>query len=163
MSEPATKLSIPKDIEAHLTGVVIGVIEGESDDGRPLVSWAGGRFAQSVETVWLESPPKWSACRGVRVVLGFEGGDMAKPLLLALLDAPRRPDAVAEVPRGERVNIQPIKPKVLRIESEQELVLECGQAKIALRADGRIVILGGYILSRSKGANKIKGGTVQLN
>ena len=32
-----------------------------------------------------------------------------------------------------------------------------------LRADGRVMILGGYVLSRSTGVNKIKGGSVQIN
>ena len=54
-------------------------------------------------------------------------------------------------------------PETARIESRKELVIECGRAKILLRADGRIEIRGGHLVSRSSGPNKIKGGSVHIN
>lgn len=147
-----------------VSGVVIGTIEGVAKDGHPLVTWPnGGGSVVAARTVWMASPPNWLDCEGLRVVLGFANGEESRPILLGLLDAPPTKTRVSEVTKEESESLHTLRPKVLRIESEQELVLECGEAKIALRADGRVVILGGYLLSRSKGVNKIKGGSVQIN
>jgi hypothetical protein len=54
-------------------------------------------------------------------------------------------------------------PKTHKLTAQEELVLECGKARISLRADGRVVIEGGYLLSRSTGVNKIMGGSVHIN
>lgn len=154
MSKVATQLRFPSDTAETISGIVVAVVEGESEDGLPLVRWGNGpRKAGLARAVSMAYSPKWSSCQGLRAVLGFEDGDERKPIVLGLLDSPPidselTPDA---------------KHKVLRIESEQELILECGKAKIALRADGRVVVMGGYVLSRSSGVNKIKGGSVQIN
>lgn len=54
---------------------------------------------------------------------------------------------------GERVEIT----------GKDEIVLKCGDASLTLRRNGRVVIKGTHIESRSKGPNKIKGGSVQIN
>ena len=163
MSNVVTQLRIPSQTVDRVSGVVIGMVEGVSDDGRPLVCWGrGGRSVRPASAVWMQTPPDWSNCKGLRVVLGFEEGDESKPILLGLLDSPPV-NRETEQTTAEAEATTEAKPKVLRIESEEELVLECGKAKIALRADGRVVILGGYVLSRSTGTNKIKGGSVQIN
>lgn len=163
MSEVVTQLHIPSRTTDGVSGVVIGMVEGATDDGRPLVCWGRGRrSARPVRAVWMQTPPEWSSCKGLRAVLGFEEGDESKPVLLGLLDSPPIDREAVQTAADAEATTE-AKPKVLRIESEQELVLECGKAKISLRADGRVVILGGYVISRSKGVNKIKGGSVQIN
>lgn len=164
MGEVVTQLRIPSEAGKEFPGVVVAVIAGESDKGGPLVRWGSPRQeARPARVVWMENAPNWSACKGLRVVVGFEHGDQSKPIVLGLLDSP--PDVVVAPaePLSETAPSKYAMPKTLRIESEQELILECGKAKIALRADGRVAILGGYVLSRSKGVNKIKGGSVQIN
>jgi hypothetical protein len=42
-------------------------------------------------------------------------------------------------------------------------VLRCGKASITLTSAGKVLIRGTYVLSRSSGVNKIKGGSIQLN
>jgi len=49
------------------------------------------------------------------------------------------------------------------IEARQEILLRCGKGYILIREDGRIVIKGTDLLSRSSGINKIKGGAVRIN
>lgn len=164
MNEVVTQLRIPSETVDRISGVIVAVVEGESDDGRPLVRWESGqRKACAARAVWMKLPPKWSACEGLRVIVGFEDGHETKPILLGLLDSPPSTEKEPAEPLTEADPARDTKPKVLRIESEQELILECGKAKIALRADGRVVILGGYVLSRSTGVNKIKGGSVAIN
>jgi uncharacterized protein (DUF2345 family) len=51
----------------------------------------------------------------------------------------------------------------LQFEAKDEIVLKCGKASITLTKAGKIIIRGTYLLSRSSGVNRIKGGSVQIN
>ena len=53
--------------------------------------------------------------------------------------------------------------RTITFDARQEIVLRCGDAKIMLRKDGKIVIRGTHLISRSRGVNKIKGGSVHIN
>ncbi len=53
--------------------------------------------------------------------------------------------------------------KRVRIVAQEEIVLECGNASITLRRNGRIVIKGTYVETSSEGTNRIKGGQVRIN
>lgn len=63
-------------------------------------------------------------------------------------DAPR--DAIVD---GKRIVLN----------AADEIVLQCGKARIILTRAGKILIQGEYLLSSSRGANKIKGASIQLN
>jgi len=54
-------------------------------------------------------------------------------------------------------------PREIVIEAGEELTLKCGEASIRITRDGRIVIRGEHILSRAKGTQRIKGGSVAIN
>ena len=51
----------------------------------------------------------------------------------------------------------------VRIVAKDEIVLECGQASVTLRRNGRIIIRGTYVETHSEGTNRIKGGQVRIN
>jgi hypothetical protein len=51
----------------------------------------------------------------------------------------------------------------VRVVAKDEIVLQCGDASITLRRNGRIVIKGTYIETCSEGTNRIKGGQVRIN
>lgn len=51
----------------------------------------------------------------------------------------------------------------VRIIAKDEIVLECGQASVTLRRNGRIIIRGTYVETHSEGTNRIKGGQVRIN
>lgn len=89
-------------------------------------------------------------------VLVFENGDLLLPILVGLVRSPvTTPDATvleADVD-GKRV----------RVVGKDEIVLQCGQASITLRRNGRIVVRGTYVETHSEGTNRIKGGQVQIN
>lgn len=53
--------------------------------------------------------------------------------------------------------------KRVRVVAQDEIVLECGQASITLRRNGRIIIRGTYVETHSEGTNRIKGGQVRIN
>ena len=49
------------------------------------------------------------------------------------------------------------------VTAQKEIVLRCGKASITLTRAGKVLIRGAYLLSRSSGVNRIKGGSVQIN
>jgi len=61
------------------------------------------------------------------------------------------------------VSVKKDKEKTLVFEAEKEIVLKCGKSSITLTKAGKVLIRGAYLLSRSSGANRIKGGSVHLN
>ncbi len=133
---------------SQLPGVLVGEVVGVDDRGLPLVS-IGEHGARAADVVWMPDAPNWPKCVGLRVVVGHVGGDEQRPVVLGLLDAPPKTRAKT--------------PETLHVESKRELVIECGKSKIAMRADGRIEIRGGHLISRSSGPNKVKGGSVHIN
>ena len=96
---------------------------------------------------------------GRAVLLAFEGGDATKPIVIGVLRGNERwplqesPEQVQVDADGER----------LVVNAKQELVLRCGKASITLTSAGKVMIEGAYVLSRSTGVNRLKGGSVQLN
>jgi hypothetical protein len=96
----------------------------------------------------------------------FEGGDPQKPIVMGLIHHPE--ESQADVPMT--INNKPQNPLAVQVDGERlvltakhELVLRCGQASITLTSAGKILIRGAYLLSRSSGVNRIKGGSVQIN
>ena len=93
-----------------------------------------------------------------RVVLSFDGGDVQSPIVMGVLcnlevaDAKPTDDFCVTVD-GERVSI----------EASREIQLKCGDASITLTKAGKILIRGAYVLSRSSGVNRVKGGVVHIN
>lgn len=133
----------------QLPGVAIGEVTGVDGDGSPLVRWQDAEPV-TARVAWTPATPAWNDCIGARVVLAFIDGDPRQPVVLGLADRPKEPPA-------------PDTPAVLRVESGEALVIQCGAASISLREDGRIEIRGTHLISRSSGPNKIKGGSVLIN
>ena len=102
---------------------------------------------------------------GSELVLTFEGGDPGKPIVIGRL---LRPDAsaeqVVEVHRPDP-DARPAarSEEQLVFSAEREIVLRCGEASVTLTRAGKILLRGTYLLSRSTGINRIKGGAVQIN
>ncbi|MDB6087523.1 MAG: hypothetical protein JWN85_307 [Gammaproteobacteria bacterium] len=114
-------------------------------------------------------------------VLVFENGDPALPIITGFIQPPPTADPAASGSRPE-VRDAAIEPaalaaelnapqvieadvdgKRIRIVAQDEIVLECGNASITLRRNGRVVIRGTYVETYSEGTNRIKGGQVRIN
>ena len=96
---------------------------------------------------------------GRDIALLFESGDPARPLVVGLV---RRAVSVAEETPSEPAVARVDGQKVI-LSAETEIELRCGEASITLTRAGKIVLRGKFILSRSTGVNRIKGGAVQIN
>lgn len=142
-------------------GLLTAIVDGVDACGRPRISWHNGPAQPvSAELVWMAQAVDWNSCPGINVIIGFLEANPDRPIILGLLTAP--PSSVAASDTNATGN-QAAPPKVLKIESTEEIVLECGKSKIMLRADGRITLLGGSLVSEASGTNKIRGGSVQIN
>ena len=146
---------------AKAPGPGVGKVTGIDSQGRPLVAFPGSAAARSAKSGSSKSPAKGAPDAGsiparstVRVtasdtgreaLIAFENGDRDKPIIIGLLQAPEELPARIELQAGK------------------EMVLKCGPASITLTKDGRIVIRGADVLTRSSGSNRIKGGSVHIN
>ncbi len=91
---------------------------------------------------------------GAGIVVAFEKGDTRHPIIVGLLQERQASGAGQNLKiDGERL--------VLR--AEREIELRCGEASIVLTRAGKVLIRGNYVLTRSRGANKIKGAYVDIN
>ena len=139
-------------------GVQIGELVAIADEGcRPLVIYPGqpGTAALAART----TVDLHGAHIGKQVVLMFEGGNPARPIIQGVLREANgwplesTPGQVEVHADGERMIVS----------AREQLVLRCGKASITLTKAGKVLIEGAYVLSRSSGVNRVKGGSVQLN
>ena len=142
----------------ELPSVVIGELIAITDEGNtPLVRYSGQPGSAALRArclIDLHAPHI-----GQPVVLMFEGNDAMRPIVMGvvrpsvgwpLADPPAQVEVDAD---GER----------LLVTAKEQLVLRCGKASITLTKAGKVLIQGSYVLSRSTGVNRVKGGSVQLN
>ena len=156
-STPLEKKRIPTDRKVSLDGVARGVI---SDFDQ-----TAGRIHIVVPTLSMLEPmvarstvPIAKTDVGREVLVAFESGDASCPYIVGLL---------WELGQDPLTQAEPIEAKVdgeqVVIEGKKEIVLKCGKASITLTKAGKILIRGSYLLSRSSGVNRVKGGSVQIN
>ena len=152
-----TRANVPsRALATH--GVVVGVLHGIGAEGEPLVEYAGN---PAVGPVPAQSTVSITAAdRGREVVLAFAGGDVRLPIVLGVLQTPHVVEPVGASSPAAEVRVDGER---LTIEGQREVVLKCGEASITLTRAGKVLIRGTYVLSRSSGANRIKGASVDVN
>ena len=91
------------------------------------------------------------------VELEIAGTDASGTTILELIESTEAQHSEQAAPEAEAV------PDRLELVARREIVLRCGNASITLTRAGKIILRGTYVLSRSSGVNKIKGGSVQIN
>ena len=142
--------SMTRSVAWALPAPCVGRLVGRDEAGRPLVLLPGqGEAAVTARSLLAEWPVTAVEGRPIEVLLVFDGGDPARPIIVGLLHATMAPPAPA--------------PARLSLEAAEELSLKCGQSVLILRADGRITSRGREISSRATGANKIRGSSVFIN
>lgn len=142
----------------RIHGVVVGeLLALRSEDRRPLVTFPGQPSPGALparSTVDLHGPHI-----GCPVTLMFELGDPTRPIVTGVLR--ERSGWPLEEPPGQ-VQVEADGERLM-VTAKEQLVLRCGKASITLTKAGKVLIEGNYLLSRSTGVNRIKGGSVQLN
>lgn len=137
-----------------IPGVIIGKLAGFEEAGTPLVTFpasAEGNSVPAKSTIGLAASQI-----GHEVALVFEDGDLTKPIILGCL----LPQALVHREGTAQASADGTQ---LTLSAEREVVLRCGKSSITLTRAGKVIIRGAYLLSRSSGVNRIKGGSVQIN
>jgi hypothetical protein len=132
--------------------VVIGTIAGVISPAEALVEIVrtGSATVMKARTVVSLSEKEV----GQNAVLAFEGGDLAKPIILGLIKtADNTAKKAAVAADGDKFVVT----------AEREIELRCGEASITLTRAGKVLIKGEYVLTRAKGVNRIKGAAVSIN
>ena len=139
-------------------GVVIGELIGMADEGRtPLVLYPGqpGSAALAAQT----TVDLHGAHIGRRVVLMFDNGDPLSPIVMGWL---RQGEGLPLTEQPGQVEVDADGERLI-VSAKEQVVIRCGKASITLTKAGKVLIQGAYVLSRSSGVNRVKGGSVQLN
>ncbi len=142
--------------EGQISGVVVGELVNLTE-GVPNVIFA--------ENPSKEPLPARSTVRlseehvGSQLVLMFERGHAQRPIVVGVLQ-PSGTSAAQPESLPWEANVDKER---LVLSAKQEIELRCGKASIILTKAGKILLRGAYVLSRSSGANRIKGASVQIN
>jgi hypothetical protein len=148
----------------RIEGVVIGMVSSVGDDGSPTVQFPGNLSERPI--VAQSTVQIMTANVGREVALIFVQSDPTKPLVVGFLQHPRSKESVLLdqiFTKGQKdVNVQ-VDGETLTFTANREIVFRCGDASITLTKAGKVLLRGKYLLSRSSGVNRIKGGSVQIN
>ena len=137
---------------APVNGIVAGLLVGLTEKDQPLVIFAGSGTSQAVHARSLVALAEDDVGRSVALM--FECGEPSRPIVIGCFHT--------SVPSEPPVRAQ-IDGEVVRLTAKEQLVLRCGNASITLTRAGKVLIRGAYVLSRSSGVNRLKGGSVQIN
>lgn len=152
------------DESEAIKGVVIGKLVDFTTTGEPLVDFSSNPSnsplpAKSTVVLGKET-------LGGEVLLLFEATNFRKPIIIGVVQPTKfLNEKVKDVTAGQQLAAAIVEcdgEKVV-FSAEKEIVLRCGDASITLTRAGKILIRGKYLLSRSSGVNRIKGGSVQIN
>lgn len=164
-----TSTSTSTSTSQRLDGVVIGMLSGLDTTGAPLVIFPGN---PTEEPVVAKSLAVFTAQDTNReVALLFENGDPQSPLLVGLIQHPAIPQNLAEPEQSEQPHdieglgsaSLELDGEIINLKAKDQITLKCGKASITLTKAGKILLRGTYLLNRSSGVNRIKGGSVQIN
>jgi hypothetical protein len=150
------------------SAVLIGTLSAWDDAANPLVDYPNNPSECFLPARTIV--PLNQAALGREVALLLVDGDPRQPLIIGLLQPPKKvagrgsPDPAHGTTAGLRPALSAeIDGERLVFTADQEIVFRCGQASLTLTKAGKVLIRGAYVLSRSSGVNRIKGGSVQIN
>lgn len=131
-------------------GVALAVFAGFNADGHFMI-----RLGKQLNPVPALSTVSFQQSEvGTQIVVAFEHGVIRRPVIIGRLqEEPAKEPAPMFKVDSERVVLQ----------AEREIELRCGDASIVLTRAGKVLIHGNFVMTRSRGANKIKGAYVDIN
>lgn len=150
---PLTGFQPGHSLLAGSAGVTRGLIVGQAPTGQLLV-------------VANEAPCRTFACdrleSGETLRAPYRPGDRVLLLLPTTADEPGCVLGRVGLPEpGEVAELGGLEETIVR--ARGRLTLQCGEASITLSEDGKVLIKGVDVVSRAKGSNRVKGGSVRIN
>jgi hypothetical protein len=155
----------PDEIAGGATaGVIVGTLVAIGEAGTPWVDFPGNHLGPLEARSILGKSQAGQVALDRTILLAFENGNAAAPIILGVVQ-----DTVRETPVTEVLRLHERSPEVvvdgrrLVLDASQEIVIRCGKSSITLAKDGRIIVKGTNLISRASRTNKIKGSTVRIN
>lgn len=145
-----------------LPSVCVGRLLALSTTSVPLVDFPANALGELLPARSLVAISQ--ANIGEEVALAFEDGDSTRPIILGVLQplGARSIEDLAASPATTKVEVTRDQESLV-LSANKEITLHCGKSSITLTSAGKVLIRGAYLLSRSSGVNRIKGGSVQIN
>jgi hypothetical protein len=148
--------------DSLFSGLVIGLLVGVRSDGHALVILPGNRSEQGM--LCRSTTQLGEIDIGTQVVVMWTQGESASPVIIGklLADCKSTPTTAGS---GQPVTALSVvtDATTTTIRTEKTLTIIVGKSSITLAPDGKITLHGEQILSRAKKANKVKGGSVEIN
>ncbi len=146
-----------------IKGVVLGRLVDWTPTGEPLVDFASNPSDSPLAAKTTVVIGKETLAR--EVCLLFESNNARKPIIIGVVQSLKLPEENTQYLPDQLSSGSVVECDGERIvfSAEKEIVLRCGDASITLTRGGKILLRGKYLLSRSSGVNRIKGGSVQIN
>lgn len=156
------------EFKQKISGIQIGRITDITEQGQVFVDFAGNQFGQ------LPARYAGSLQTKIRrifetanhsVILVFEDNNPELPIIIDIvcdaIDEPSEKEPFAlQMDEAENVFIDG---RRFTFNAKEQIELRCGKSSITLTRAGKVLIRGAYLLNRSSGVNRIKGGSVQIN
>ena len=168
MRTTSNEKTVLKETLEKIEGVRVGKISKIDENGHVLINCPGNgeepllaRLTTSVKNQLLHK----GNFVGREVLLAFENNDPKLPIIIDTMHSLLDEISEASVLALEREKLEDVTVdgKHVTLDAKEEIVLRCGKASITLTRAGKVLIRGAYLLSRSSGVNRIKGGSVQIN
>ena len=163
MTQRTNKIRDIREPDPGFAGCLTGEIASVGDDGRVCVVFPGSHGVAVRARVAVAAAEQRTPLVGTPVALVFEDEDPKRPIIVGMVR-----DSFAASEESVRVDAEAkrevtLDEKRLVFEADEEVVLKCGKASLTLRKDGTVVVRGANVVSRSTGANRIKGASITLN
>lgn len=148
-------------------GLRIGRVHSITSGGEVLVTFPGNTNGPLAAKVLLGTVRELENLSiDSHVLLGFVETGPSIPIIFGVLADTISISGHLTERRG--VSLRPrqevtIDGNTLTLEGEKEIVLKSGNGSITIRQDGKIILKGTSIVSRSSGRNKIRGASVEVN
>lgn len=162
--------SVSRTVEktvASAIGMVIGKITGINKSGQILVDYPGNPGGPAIARITASAQKRLLGNddpAGREVLLAFVNEDARQPVIIdAMYSFLADVIALSKTTELQRPEEALLDGRRVVLNAEDEIVLQCGLASITLTKAGKVLIQGDYVSSRSRGVNKIKGGSIQLN
>lgn len=141
---------------------VTGHLDGVDDEGRILFRAEGSeeRIPVSIGLTASDEELVQAAWLGKRALVIRTADPASKSILVSLVRERVDPDKTDCMGQGLTAQMDG---RIVRIRAEAEIELRCGKSRLIMRKDGRIELNGTNVLSRSRGPNRVKGATIELN
>lgn len=148
---------------------IVGQIVTITDEGIALVEFPGCAGPVAARSMLSDHQRVAQGPLPVQVFLVFENGDPESPIISGVLnESPFIPSFSEDEQEVQDFTVDKqgqveVDGRRMTFNAKEEILLRCGKSSILLRRDGKVVIKGTNLVSRSSAANKIKGSSVSIN